>query len=390
MKKFIFLLACASLMATSATAQVALVKEAAKAFGGNLDAKTEALEKIIPACTNPETAEDANTWLTVGKLALGIADEYTKLKVLGKEVDKEVLDNALEVGYASLEKALPLDSVPEIDKKTGAPKLDKEGKVKVKTKYSKEILSLLGSHSIDVAQMGDLFLADNKYAQAGKAYMRYLNLLQSPVASLAGISVPADTILGNYNFLAGYCKFFADADKKDYAGAFDLFSKALNLGYTGNQCKEFRNAAFLSNVQGLMADDSQKDQVIPFIDSAIASDPTAPNYYDIKGQVLMGDNKFTEAKELFKAAMGLDAEYGDSYLNYARALYEEANAFIAANSQMTDAQLKPTLIPIYEEAMPYLQRAVQLDKSENKMLEKQAKSLIEDIDYKFELLGHKK
>ena len=64
MKKIILMLACASLMATSATAQEALVKEASKAFGGNVEAKAAALEKLMPALTDPETTNNANTWLT--------------------------------------------------------------------------------------------------------------------------------------------------------------------------------------------------------------------------------------------------------------------------------------------------------------------------------------
>ena len=136
MKKILFMLAGASLMAASAMAQVAVVKDAAKAFGGDVAAKQAALEMLQPALTNPETAQDANTWLTAGKLALGIADECTKLKVMGKDVDNAVLDQAIEAGYTYLAKALPLDTVPEVDKKTGAPKLDKDGNVKVKTKFS--------------------------------------------------------------------------------------------------------------------------------------------------------------------------------------------------------------------------------------------------------------
>lgn len=390
MKKIILMLACASLMATSATAQEALVKEASKAFGGNVEAKAAALEKLTPALTNPETAKDANTWLTGGKLALGIVDEYTKLKVMGQAVDNDALATALDCGYTMLATALPLDTVPEIDKKTGQPKLDKNGNVKVKTKHSKEILSLLGGHVGDLAQMGDIFLGENQYAKAAEAYSNYIGFVQSPLATIAGAPVPADTVLGNYNFLAGYCTYFSDVEEKDYLTAFNYFKKALSLGYTGNQCKEFRDAAFLSNVQNMMTHENQKDNIIPFIDSAIATDPQSPNFYDIKGQVLLGEEKVAEAKALFKTAMEKDPNYGDSYLNYARALYEEANAYIAANSQMTDVQLKPTLIPIYEEAMPYLQRAIQLDKSENKTLQTQANSLIEDINYKFELLGHKK
>lgn len=387
MKKIMLLLACASVMAASA--QVSLVKSAAKAIGGKVEAQQEALEELQPALTNPETATDANTWFTAGKLAMGIVDKIEEQRILGQEVDVDLLGNSLFKGYEYLQKALPLDSVVEVDKKTGAPKLDKEGNKKIKTKYSKDILSLLTGHANDAMTVGDAFLNATKYGQAANAYEYYLNLIGSPAAKAFKLNVPADTILGNINFLVGYCTYFADGDK-DYNKAFNSFTKALSLGYTANQTKAFRDAAFLAQVQALMADDNNKGKVLPFIDGALAGDPTAPNFYDIKGQVLLGDGKFDEAKALFKAAMDKDPNYGDSYLNYARALYEEADKFIADNQQMTDKQLAPTLIPLYEAALPFLERAIALDKSENQTLVKQANSLKEDIDYKFGLLGHKK
>ena len=60
MKKLLFMLACASMMATSAFAQVSVVKEAAKLVNsGKPEDLQQAMLKIMPALTNPETAENA-------------------------------------------------------------------------------------------------------------------------------------------------------------------------------------------------------------------------------------------------------------------------------------------------------------------------------------------
>lgn len=387
MKKIMFLLACASVMAASA--QVSVVKEAAKAIGGKVEAQQAALELLQPALTNAETANDANTWYTAGRLAFGIADLLQVQSAKDGAADVNLMGSSLFSGFEYMQKALPLDTIVEVDKKTGAPKLDKDGNAKVKTKFSKDILSQMAGHVTDAMKLGDAFLNLPDYAKAADAYEFYLNNINSPAARMFNVAVPADTVLGNIHFLVGYSTYFADGDK-DYVRAFNSFNKALELGYTANQTADFRNASFVAHVQALLADDARKTEVIPFIDNAIAADPEVANFYDIKGQVLMGDGKLDEAKNLFKKSMSIDPAYGDSYLNYARALYEEADRFIADNQQMTDKQLAPTLIPLYEEAMPYLERAITLDKSENQVLVKQANSIKEDIDYKFELLGHKR
>ena len=67
-------------------------------------------------------------------------------------------------------------------------------------------------------------------------------------------------------------------------------------------------------------------------------------------------------------------------------LYNKANDLIMANPDATTAQMVPLLQPIYEEALPYLKKAAELD--ENKA--SQVKYITDDIDYKYEQMGLKK
>ena len=53
------------------------------------------------------------------------------------------MGNDLLLGYDYFMKALPLDSIVETDK-TGAPKLNKDGSKKIKTKYSKDMVKKNG------------------------------------------------------------------------------------------------------------------------------------------------------------------------------------------------------------------------------------------------------
>ena len=150
MKKMFLLLACASMMATSAMAQMSLVKEVAKAAGSNkVEELQSALQAIQPALNNPESIKDAQTWFVAGKAAFGLFDQLQAHKQLGQEVDATLMGKVLMDGFSYLQTALPLDSVKEMNK-DGSFKLDSNGHVKVKTKYSKDINAMLAGHINDV------------------------------------------------------------------------------------------------------------------------------------------------------------------------------------------------------------------------------------------------
>ena len=137
MKKMI-LFAAAAVMAFGASAQMSLVKDLAKKAASNdpMELAT-ALEQIEPALTNPESAGDVLTWYTAGKAAFGLYDQMLALKSLGQPVEESEMGEVLIAAFDAYQKGLPLDTIVEVDKKTGQPKLNKDGSKKVKTKYSK-------------------------------------------------------------------------------------------------------------------------------------------------------------------------------------------------------------------------------------------------------------
>ncbi len=108
MKKLAFIGVCL-LAGFAATAQEAVVKEAERDLkaGKYLDA----INKVQPALTNPETAKSAQPWYIAGKAGFDYyKDEYLK-KTIGKEADGKKMGHALIDGYHYLITALPLDTV---------------------------------------------------------------------------------------------------------------------------------------------------------------------------------------------------------------------------------------------------------------------------------------
>lgn len=161
MKKFFLLLAGVTMVASSAMAQMSLVKEAEKVIGSNDPAAlAAALEKLEPATTNPESMNNAQTWYTAGRLAFKLFDQMQAMKAVGQDggmISSDMMGEALNSGFEAMFKALPLDSVKETNK-DGSFKLDKNGMPKIKTKYSKDIIAALIPHIADMGNLGNTYL----------------------------------------------------------------------------------------------------------------------------------------------------------------------------------------------------------------------------------------
>ena len=59
-------------------------------------------------------------------------------------------------------------------------------------------------------------------------------------------------------------------------------------------------------------------------------------------------------------------------------------SLIDDNPNATNKELVPKLKPIYDEAIPFLEKAIKLNSEDNK-----AKNVLDDILYKFEVMGVK-
>ena len=379
MKKMI-LLAAAIMMAFGASAQMSLVKDLAKkaASGNPMDLAT-VLEQIVPALTNPESANDVLTWYTAGKAAFGLYDEMYKMKLMQQPISDSDMADALTAAYGFYQMALPLDTVVEMDK-NGQPKLNKDGSKKVKTKYSKEIIAALTSHLGDIANVGNMFLQNSDWANAAEAFGNYADLASSAFAREQGVAAP-DSILSEVRFYQGYAQY----QVKDFENAYYSLDKARKLGYTDNNVADFQTSA-LANMVQTMLDNNEYDKANNFIDNALRTDPLNGTLHDIKGFTTELVDGVDAALPFYRKAAEVDPTYANAFFDVGRCLYLQAQKIIDDNPNMTDKDLFPKIKPIYDEAVPFLEKAIQLNNNPD---DKKAKNVLDDILYKFELMGVK-
>ena len=377
MKKMI-LFAAAAIMAFGASAQMSLVKDLAKkASSGNPQALMEVLQAIEPAFENPETANDVLTYYTFGKAAFGLYDEMYKMKLMQQPVDDDMMNELLTSAFGCYMEALPLDSVPEVDK-NGVPKLNKDGSKKIKTKYSNEIIGALTSHMGDIANAGNIYLQASNWEKAAESFGSYADIASSAFAIANGVAAP-DSTLSQVRFFQGYSLY----QIQKFAEAYDSFTQARKLGYTDNNIVDFQTSSLANMVQGML-DKNEYDKANAFIDNALKGDPMNGTLHDIKGFTVELTDGVDAALPYYRKATEVEPTYANAFFDVGRCLYLQAQKIIDDNPNATNKELVPKLKPIYDEAIPFLEKATQLNPDDSK-----AKNVLDDILYKFEVMGVK-
>ena len=289
-----------------------------------------------------------------------------------------MMNEALSAGFEYYQKALPLDSVVEVDKKTGLPKLNKDGSKKVKTKFSQEIIGALTSHMGDIANAGNLYLQNSDWANAAAAFGNYADLARSAFAIANGVAAP-DSTLSQVRFFQGYSQY----QIQDFANAYDSFTKARKLGYSENNIVDFQTSSLANMVQGML-DNNEYDKANDFIDNALMGDPMNGTLHDIKGFTTELKEGVDAALPFYRKAAEVDPTYANAFFDVGRCLYLQAQKIIDDNPNATNKELVPKIKPIYDEAIPFLEKAIQLNTEDTK-----AKNVLDDILYKFEVMGVK-
>ena len=377
MKKII-LFAAAAIMALGASAQMSLVKDLAKkASSGNPQALMEVLQAIEPAFENPETANDVLTYYTFGKAAFGLYDEMYKMKLMQQPVDDDMMNELLTSAFGCYMEALPLDSVPEVDK-NGVPKLNKDGSKKIKTKYSNEIIGALTSHMGDIANAGNIYLQASNWEKAAESFGSYADIASSAFAIANGVAAP-DSTLSQVRFFQGYSLY----QIQKFAEAYDSFTQARKLGYTDNNIVDFQTSSLANMVQGML-DKNEYDKANAFIDNALKGDPMNGTLHDIKGFTVELTDGVDAALPYYRKATEVEPTYANAFFDVGRCLYLQAQKIIDDNPNATNKELVPKIKPIYDEAIPFLEKASQLNPDDTK-----AKNVLDDILYKFEVMGVK-
>lgn len=383
MKKLFLMLACSSMCIMGMNAQEKLVKEVEKEIGA---AKYATLsEKLKPAFTDATSEKDAYTWFVAAKVEMNEFDELFKQKMIGKNVDATILGKHLLAGIDYLKKVLPLDTVPEVDKKTGAPKVDKKtGLVKVKTRFSKNVVSMLAENYSPLNSIMSEIHNAKDYANAVKAYELFITLPFEPYME-GKIAAPADTILGEIRFYQGIALWQGE-NPKDAVGAFE---KARKLGYLKKEVFDYAlNCAAQSNNEPAIVkiaeealplygkQDGQYVRILingylnnqnyveanKIVDQAILDDPQSAELVNLKGNLVENQKSIEEAFPYFKKAVDLDPTSSKAQFDLGRYYFNKAVKIRDEKTDLTGDALAKLVNPLYEQALPYLEKAYELDK----------------------------
>ena len=384
MKKLALFLACSVMFGANAVAQVKLVDEVKKEIGGmgaNLDKFKAGAQKIAAALTNPETEKSAEAWLVAAKANFGIYDKMTENKLLGKEFDASAAAKALLKGQQYLVKALPLDSVTELEK-DGTPKRDKKtGAIKYKTKFSKDIVTLLAGRTMDYRNAGGEAFDGGDKATAYDLWEVYAENQDNP-AYKGKLQADPDTIVGQFRFYQGIAAWQTDR----YPEAVNAFMKATQKGYDTQDCYDYALAcavkiedeyatyySILEKANDKFGDKDTKymndlinryifektyDKADALLDKALATNPNNAELLNLKGSLLDAKDQGEEAFKYFEKAVSIDPTSVNAQVNYANYFLKKADKITAENSTLNDNALYPMVAPLYEKAVPALETAL--------------------------------
>lgn len=369
MRKFTIMGACI-LAAIAANAQQSVVKEAERALKDGKEAK-DVVAIITPAFSDPETAQQAQTWFIPGKASYAQYDDLLGKKAFGKlpEGGEVLMGNLLLDGFGYFTKALPLDSLPN-------------EKGKIKPKYSKEIHNTVAGHYTDYNNAAIAFWEAKDYNKAYEAWELFCTIPAS-----FKVNAPADTTMGEIR----YNQALAAWQNENYEGALNSFLKAKDLGYNKKNLYDYAIAVASQaknddavydlakeaqalygkedpNYVGYMINrylqNKEFDQAYAIIDEAIATDPNNAQYYVVKGILMSENDKKADAKEMFKKALSIDEYNSMALYQYGRALCEEAYALgeVAPTSpKESEIFFDQKIKPLFLEAADYLERAYNVD-----------------------------
>ena len=285
-------------------------------------------------------------------------DDAQAQAILQQPIDTMVVGSALLDGYDLFLKALPLDSIPEVNK-DGSPKIDKKtGKQKIKTKYSKKIVDKIAGHHNDFVTVGQMFNETQNYALAAKAWGIYASL---PSAEFLGDKKPElpDSTIAQFRYYEGVMYFQA----KDNAQSLNAFYEALKLGYDYKETTDM-----IKYLVGLGVDDCLKakkyDECDQLLAKAMQECPKEAVFLLFKGILVESKTEDIEqAFKYYKEATEKDPTLAIAQYHVGRYYNNKAVNLMNAeeNLNLTDEELGKLIDPICLQAKPYLEKAVELD-----------------------------
>ena len=379
MKK-ILTMALMAAFATTTFAQEATVKEAKKLFGkSDFDA---AAQLLAPALTSAETIDKAAAWnlqseIMHGKYnAISSKQMENQVKKINEATDTLGMHQAAVAAWEAALKCDEFDQLPD-------------AKGKVKLKYRTPAQTKYKNFGVSLVQAGQFFYQKKDTKNAIRAWNAYLDMKKSPIfAEVADFPKDPfyDDIVYYVSFLSYQEKDYdtamkyaqqlaANPEKADEANEILLFSKketlkskADSLEYVGMVQNLHKANPDNERYFNLLVDyfnHAPKADKLAWVEEEIAVAPQNKMPWAIKGESLMGDEKWDEAVEAFKKAVEIDPEWVPCLFNIGICLNSKA---IALNDQLMDKKtmgLTPENLEkvkaVLRDAQVYLEKTRELD-----------------------------
>ncbi|MDU1890761.1 MAG: tetratricopeptide repeat protein [Dysgonomonas sp.] len=382
--KRIFLVATLCMFAGFSFAQKKAVKEAKSSKDIN-----EARGLIKQAQTDPETANDPETWKVAGDIEYKEFDDQRTLEmqkeITGKGGDEARMYTGLYNMYEPYAKADELAEQP-----------DEKGKIK--NKVRKDLAQRLKeAHRFYIN--GGVFYNDQKdYKKAADFFERYWELPTLPMFAGTEDFNLQDT---TYQTIKYYTVISA-IQSKDHPRSIKLLHKIIDEGYVPQttykesdpyellaseyQQKEDSlayvnilrqgaekfptNKFFTPNLINEFIRGGKTAEAISYLDQAIKNDPSsACDLMSVKGTLFADQKDYAKAEEAYKVAINANANcerslegIGVLYVLQAQDLKEKAGQ---TTNRREQAELDQGTADLYNKALPYLEKYRDILKGKN-------------------------
>ena len=387
------------LLSLGAGAQQQAINDAKKAITGltmTVDSYNRAFNKLKPALTHDETKDRAETWSLASRIKIEQYDKYMDNRRVGKKIDVKAMGHTLIDAYDYGMKALKLDTVSILDKK-GQPVLDKKTRrPRVKTKYSKEVVSRLVEHHDNYRIAGSEMYNVKDWDGAYKAWEYYCQMA-SRIDDPRWIK--PDSLVAEVRYYQGIAAW----QKSDTIDAVRLFSIARHSGYEHKEAYDYALVclsglgderevvklaweAFLKfgtsdpqYIRILINDFIAREDYSganDLIDEALEANPDDDELYNAKGLIIESKEDIYEALPYYQRCIELNDSNALGQFNVGRYFYNKAME-TRQRSNLYGKRLASLVNPIYREALPYLEKSYALNPRNPELV-----NALRDIYYK--------
>lgn len=389
MKKMMMMAVMLTAAATS-FAQDALVKEAGKLVTkGEFD---QAIKTVTPALTSAETTDKAAAWNTLSNAYYQKFSKIQQLEMENKVKQQPTVYDTLDFNKsigASLEAALKCD---EFDVQP-----NEKGKVKIRFRKANQERWLNGV--INLINSGLYMYNQKNHDEALKHWSMYVdapsyslfegadfsknpayNQYRSEIAYYAGL-----VAYQKKDFVAAekYARIAAEDPKKaDEANEILLFSQKENckthedsLAYV-ETLKKYHAAKpdeerYFNLLMDYYTKPGHADELKAWTEEEVAANPQNKMAWALKGEVLMGQEKWDEAVESYKKASEIDPTFIQCVFNAGVCLYSKAAAL---KEQLADKKTggltnanAEKVKAILREALVFQEKTRELDPGQEKV-----------------------